>query len=452
MTSGDIEKSLTPKLHGIAEVAPVRITNDELYRRSTQYRFWSFTKDELIDLRTKVNRKGELSFKRRIDSLDKDNCALILKYVADGDGDDPDTNGFKKITLEEEREIVLYYARKCHVLAKFFNFSSQVRLSAVSFLLRFYLVHSIMDYYPQQIMYTCLFLSGKSENHFIGIKNFSNAIPKTSPESILQYEYLILDTMRFTLMCHHPLRPLYGFYLDIQNVLIKLDFNRLCKDYEASKTIIEESIFTDAQFLYTPPQIALAALYIVDDVVCMRYLMRKFGVKRKQMLEKMDEVEKEKLNGDVADGTPNPEVKQEEEINTDGKTIVANTPLEQYEKMLSIVKACAEELQNKIDPTVDQAKLISIRAHFTLDPVKYFEKVTKKKNPPSSTAITSNVTASTESVSPAPAFAPLKPLDSAGKELSASVADTGVKREREDDPIDASAETKRIKTEAIDEQ
>lgn len=394
------EKSLTPKMHGVDETTPHRVTNDELYRRSTQYRYWSFTKDELIDLRVKVNKRGEEIFEKRIGDLSDDLDMLIKKYVAED---------FKKITSKEENEIVVYYARKCQDLSNFFKFTTQVRLTAISYLFKFYLVHSIMEYYPQQIMYTCLFLSAKSENNFIGIKNFSKAIPKTTPESILKYEYLILDTMRFSLTCHHPMRPLYGFYLDIQNVLTKLDFARLCKDYESCKAIINESVFTDAQFLFTPPQIALAALYSTDDVVCMRYLMRKFGVKRKQMLEVMSEREKDKvdgdgegnLNGDTvteaeaeaeadAAGSGNgsggdgvvrvkEESKADEEVKQDKEK--ALTPVEQFEKVMGIIKSCSELMQKKIDPSVQEAKIISLRSHFCLDPVKYFKKITKDQLP-----------------------------------------------------------------------
>ncbi|GAV29081.1 hypothetical protein PMKS-002560 [Pichia membranifaciens] len=268
-----------------------------------------------------------------------------------------------------------------------------------------------MEYYPQQIMYTCLFLSAKSENNFIGINNFSKTIPKTTPESILKYEYTILETMRFSLMCHHPMRPLYGFYLDIQNVLTKLDFNRLYKDYMACRERINESVFSDAQFLYTPPQIALAALYIVDDVVCMRYLMRKFGVKRKQMLEKMGQVDKNKENQKTENGeaaalvekkevlaevikeeTPINEQKDAATIDDKGednnpdeaeakKVEKKRTPLERYEKMIKLIKECSVKMQEKIDPTVEEAKVISLRAHFCLDPVKYFKKITTSRPP-----------------------------------------------------------------------
>ncbi|ODQ45461.1 hypothetical protein PICMEDRAFT_25974, partial [Pichia membranifaciens NRRL Y-2026] len=330
-----------------------RVTNDEIYRRSTQYRFWSFDEDKIEDLRVTVNRRGQEVFENRVSELDDDADALIKKYISES---------FSPISVEEERLIVVYYARKCKDLANFFKFTTQVRLTAISFLLKFYLVHSIMEYYPQQIMYTCLFLSAKSENNFIGINNFSKTIPKTTPESILKYEYTILETMRFTLMCHHPMRPLYGFYLDIQNVLTKLDFNRLYKDYLACRERINESVFSDVQFLYTPPQIALAALYIVDDVVCMRYLMRKF---------EETPVNEQKDAATIVDKGEENSPDEAEAKKVEKK----HTPLERYEKMIELIKECSVKMQEKVDPTVEEAKVISLRAHFCLDPVKYFKKL-----------------------------------------------------------------------------
>ena len=481
------EIPLTPQLHGVADDLPVRITNDEMYRRSSQYRYWSFTKESLTDLRIKVNNKGKTIFEKRIYNLDDDSDMLIKKYITE--------NEFKGINCSEEREIVIYYARKCQDLSNFFKFTTQVRLTAISFLFKFYLVHSVMEYYPQQIMYTCLFLSAKSENNFIGIKNFSNAIPKTTVESILQYEYLILETMRFTLTCHHPMNSLYGFFLDIQNILVKLDFNRLSKDYDTSRKIINESVFTDAQFLFTPPQIALAALYIADDVVCMRYLMRKFGVKRRQMLQQMEQNENEKekvivkkedgINVDdsvtvkqekdteeenvtvvgdnkTVEGTPvdvKPDIKLEPESQsetpqtdtvettatvkpTDEKNVddidesiklvddkdeekqevIEETPIEKYERILNIVKQCAAEIQNKIDPTVERAKIVSLKAHFCLDPVKYFKKISKDKP----------VVGNSNSISP---------------DSTTTLSTTSVKREAPDDESN-NLDTKRIKLES----
>lgn len=369
------EKQLTLPMHGVADSPPERITNDELYRRSTQFRFWSFTKAQLQDLRTQVNLQGQTKFKKKISKLPEQD-ELIKQYV---------TEKFTPISVKEERNIVVYYARKCSDLSNFFKFSTQVRFTAISYLFKFYLVHSIMDYYPQQIMYTCLFLSAKSENNFIGIGNFSKAIPKTTPESILKYEYLILDTLRFSLTCHHPTKPLHGFFLDIQNVLTKLDFSRLGKDYDSAKSIINQGIFTDAQFHYTPPQIALAALYIVDDVVCTRYLMRKFGVKRKQMEALLNgnetevstetpEAQPNLENGEGIKDTGNDEEKEEKEKEE-------LTPIQHFERIINIVKECAKVLKEKIDPTIQEAKVISIRTHFCIDPVKYFKKITRDSTP-----------------------------------------------------------------------
>ncbi|KAG0682769.1 hypothetical protein C6P40_004026 [Pichia californica] len=382
-------KQLTPKMHGVEEKGPHRIDNDELYRRSTQYRYWSFDEEKIEDLRIKVNKRGQEIFNNRILKLDDE---IIKKFLNN-------EKNFKNITVNEERLIIIYYARKCKDLSNFFKFKTQVRLTAISYLFKFYLIHSIMEYYPQQIMYTCLYLSAKSENNFIGINNFSKAIPKTTPESILKFEYLILDSMRFSLMCHHSIKPLYGFYLDIQNVLIKLDFNRLYKDYLLCRDLINESIFNDIQFLFTPPQIALASLYIIDDVVCMRYLMRKFGVKRKQMIIKMNQLknnEKEDIKikkdiiikEEIKDSTN--DIDNDDNIDDDdggssndekSKKEKKQTPIERYEKMIEIIKACAIKMKENINPTVEEAKIISLKAHFCLDPVKYFKKISRDVTP-----------------------------------------------------------------------
>lgn len=348
------------------QAKPPKITYDDLYRRSTQYRYWSFTKSKLEDLRVLANKKGRKSTINKIESLDpQSEEAKIIK--------DRGVENFPLITTSEELDIITYYARKCQDLANFFRLPPQARSTAIMYLYKFYLVHSVMTYHPQHIMYTCLFLAAKVENSFIGIQNFSKAIPRTTPASILQYEYLILQTMRFSLRCHHPFQPVYGFSLDIQDLLPKVDRKRLSRSYDRTTHYIAESMFTDAPFLYTPPQIALACLWKSDDVLVERYLAKKLGLKKKQIHNEMEVIREEQNEENRAKTGGGDEPKQKNEAtNTD-------SPQQRFDKLMMTIKKCTELLEKThINPSVEQARQISSRIRFSLDPARYGRKLLKQ--------------------------------------------------------------------------
>lgn len=91
-----------------------RITFDELYRRSTQYRLWSFTKDELQQRRRTINGKGSSKVDERLNET-------------------PDVvpSQIEKVTVEEEQTLIAFHSRRILMLAKYFNMPSQVRVSTV---------------------------------------------------------------------------------------------------------------------------------------------------------------------------------------------------------------------------------------------------------------------------------------------------------------------------------
>ncbi|KAH3663766.1 hypothetical protein OGAPHI_005168 [Ogataea philodendri] len=310
------------------------VSNDDLFRRSTQFRFWSFTRLQLEELRVVANKKGIEKTEERINQLD--DSLPETKIVKDH------RDQFQYVHLDEEKKLVSYYARRCKELASFFHLSAQSRSTAIMYLYKFYLYHSVMEYHPGNIMLTCLFLAAKVENQFIGINSFSKNIPKTTPEGILKNEYLILETMKFSLQCHHPFQPLYGFFLDIQQMLPKLDFNRLGKNYDGARELVNDSLFSDLPFLYTPPQIALTCLWVCDDVLVEKYLSKKFKVNRK------DEPDDEQ-------------------------------GLQHYNKILVIIRQCADILRKEVqDPSQDESKTISAKIKLCLEPARFGKKILKQ--------------------------------------------------------------------------
>lgn len=187
-----------------------------------------------------------------------------------------------------------------------------------------------MEYHPKLILLTCLFLAAKSENFFISINSFSKRIPKTTPESILGLEFEILQSLKFTLMAHHPFRPLYGFFYDIQNVLgPEVSTKELGSVYDAARNLINEALISDAIYHFTPPQIALACFKTVNEELTMKYLSKKF------------------TNVKVEDDVPK---------STD------------YDTLVSVITECQQVIKDTPNPTKDQAVMIDKKVQFCVNP------------------------------------------------------------------------------------
>lgn len=88
-----------------------RVSLDELFRRSTQYRLWSFTQEELEKNRQSVNAKGRNKVDAKLASMPEIDATLI-----------------EKVTVDEEIQIISFHARSIGKLAKFFNMPSQVKV------------------------------------------------------------------------------------------------------------------------------------------------------------------------------------------------------------------------------------------------------------------------------------------------------------------------------------
>lgn len=186
-------------------------------------------------------------------------------------------------------------------------------------------MNSVMEFHPKLVLLTCLFLAAKSENFFISINSFSKRIPKTTPESILSLEFEILQSLQFSLMVHHPYRPLYGFFFDFQNILKDdVPVKELGKIYDAARNLVNDALITDAVYLYTPPQIALACFRETSKETTDLYLKKKFGN--------------------------------------------ASTQFLQLEELVTLIEECQELIRTAADPTKEEAVSIDKKVQYCINP------------------------------------------------------------------------------------
>lgn len=138
------------------------------------------------------------------------------------------------LTVADEQALVSYYLTQIVALCNAFKFPEMVLATAMSYLKRFYLRNTAMDYHPRNIMYslslaqalkkiltshvirlTCVFLATKTENFPISIDTFAAKV-KTPPADILSLEFLVSQSLHFEYKVHHAHVALSGLVLDMQ--------------------------------------------------------------------------------------------------------------------------------------------------------------------------------------------------------------------------------------------
>lgn len=324
------------------------VSIDDLYRRSTQYTLWSFTEDELRELKQRVNENGrKVAFQRFEEArkvLEAENPKIFQTHGAELSSEIAGT-----VTYEEEQEYLYYFSQQIIHICAHFNMPTQVKATAMSFFKKFYLVHSVMEYRPRNVVYTIVFLAAKSENYFISIESFCSRLPKILAKEILDLEFIVLLSLKFTLLVHHPYRPLYGFFLDFQQVIlyslptiydIKIDAIGALHD-KAKKWLNDHALLSQVMFLFTPPQIALAALYDCDQRITERYLERKFGHQK------------------------------------GGSEGAGSLSTKQYQQLVETIKKCVVLAKTALETSKEQSTRIDEKCFFALNPSKLLKKKIK---------------------------------------------------------------------------
>lgn len=161
------------------------------------------------------------------------------------------------ISLDEEKRLIHYYALKLIELSKTIGSPDNVVCTACTYFLRFYVNGSCLEFDPQYIVLTCLYLASKIEDCYVSAEYIhrQGGMPE---EIILKFEITVLQGLGFDLQVHPPHKALWGLiealYSDADEAWKK---NVLKK----GKVFLENNILmSDALVLFTPGQLALKSL------------------------------------------------------------------------------------------------------------------------------------------------------------------------------------------------
>ncbi|KAG1783799.1 cyclin-like protein [Suillus placidus] len=225
-----------------------------LYEGSTQYKSWRYSPEQLEQVRTSLNAAA---------------VAVIRDtFEADELGSSEDV---LFLNANEEQLLVKLYITKIPQLCGHFRFPEEVEATAISYLKRFYLKNTVMDWHPKNVMLTALFLATKTTNNPISLESYTSNIPKTSSSDVLDLEFLVSQSLNFEFAVSHAHRALWGIWLDLQSLPDVSEDLRPQDVYDIAIKHVRASRFTDAELIYTPSQIALASLALVSPVLAERW-------------------------------------------------------------------------------------------------------------------------------------------------------------------------------------
>ncbi|XP_065317877.1 cyclin-H-like isoform X3 [Gordionus sp. m RMFG-2023] len=189
-----------------------------MFSNSTQKKHWVFSDESILDkLKYESSQNYIIKFTEKfqgfIESLDD----VFL-------------------TLEEEKELQLYYEKKLwdFYTLYFYEIPRSVVDMAFTYYKRFYLVTSVIDFHPKEILVTCLFLACKVDEYNLTLPQFLSNI-KGDKKKLAETRYPLLKDP-------DKLRIGSGMFLDAL-------------------------LFTNACFLFTPSQIALTSLVVSSQKI-----------------------------------------------------------------------------------------------------------------------------------------------------------------------------------------
>ncbi|KAK7463733.1 hypothetical protein VKT23_005670 [Stygiomarasmius scandens] len=238
-------------------------TKKPLYEASTQFKHWRYSPESLINIRSKLNEAAVAVIRQTFEAYEPGSSANVSFLNAD-----------------EEHLLVTFYVTRITQLCGHFRFPEEVEATAATYLKRFYLKNTVMDWHPKNVMLTALFLATKTTNNPISLEAYTHNIPNTNPSDVLDLEFLVAQSLGFEFSVWHAHRALWGIWLDIQSLSdVPADYAKSQSSvYDTALSHVRASRLTDAEFIYTPSQIALAAFSLAAPDVAQQWLESKQAV------------------------------------------------------------------------------------------------------------------------------------------------------------------------------
>lgn len=239
------------------------------FRTSSQRERWIFQPHDLMERWAAANR-------RAAETLAQYGTTRLTVNPLDGSYSNPEpapnhgegSSDVKPLSYEEEQLTRVFYEQKIQEVCAAFKFPHKIQATAIIYFKRFYLQWSVMDHHPKHIMLTCVYVSCKVEENHVSAEELGKGIQQDY-QIILNNEVVLLKSLDFDLIVYAPYRSIEGFIDDLED-FCRADNGALQRLKELRQTAIshvDKMMLTDAPLLYTPGQLALAALHKSNDIL-----------------------------------------------------------------------------------------------------------------------------------------------------------------------------------------
>ncbi|KAL7424473.1 hypothetical protein Q5752_000157 [Cryptotrichosporon argae] len=223
------------------------------YLGTSQYRHWRYTAAELGALRAELNAKSREVTAANVAA--EQQAQLALGQSASASPPPPQAY----LTVDDELLLVRFYCAQAAKIARAFGLPEAVEATAMSYIRRFYLKNSVMEWHPKNIMPTCLFLAAKTTNHPIPIDVFVSKLSKVTPAAVLDLEFLVAQSLAFEFWVRGADKAVRGWALELQTQTSPpADVEAIQRALPRALAALAAARHTDAEFLFSPSQIALA--------------------------------------------------------------------------------------------------------------------------------------------------------------------------------------------------
>jgi len=218
-----------------------------MYNNSTHKEFWTFkSSNELKNFFTKTNRNYRVNYcnKREGPVIEDDNLFLTIDEHC-------------KIVQLHQTELLNYCQQQ--------KLPHSVTYTACTYMKRFYLCTSVMEYHPRIMKFVFLWCACKVEEYNITIDQLFKPFQEKQKyanfiKSVVNFELTVMQKLNFNLIVHHPFRPLEGFIIDLKKR--SPEFITKVSNLRTKATeFLLVSINTNSMLLYSPSKIAIAALF-----------------------------------------------------------------------------------------------------------------------------------------------------------------------------------------------
>uniref|UniRef100_A0A0E0EUQ4 Cyclin-H1-1 n=1 Tax=Oryza meridionalis TaxID=40149 RepID=A0A0E0EUQ4_9ORYZ len=222
------------------------------FRTSTHRERWIFQTNDLMDRWGAANQRAtETLVQYGTTRLKVDPVDGSLSYPEPAP--DHGSSGVKPLSCEEERLMRVFYEQKIQEVCSAFKFPHKIQATAIIYFKRFYLQWSVMEHHPKHIMLTCIYSSCKVEENHVSAEELGKGIQQDH-QIILNNEMIVLKSLDFDLIVYAPYRSIEGFVDDMEDLR------------QTAISQVDKMMLTDAPLLYTPGQLALAALHKSNDM------------------------------------------------------------------------------------------------------------------------------------------------------------------------------------------